>query len=110
MLITFKKATVERTVTFTHMPSWLELCERVEEVFTELQAEAFSLLDDKLELSEPLWPGSVKSTVTTAHTSMTLQVRIGVVATYISPLVWRAAVCTLGMTPVMQSTRGPNKP
>ncbi len=83
MLITFKKGTVERTVTFTHMPSWLELCQRVEEVFTELQAEAFSLLVDKLELSEALWPGSVNCTGTAAQTSMTLQVSIGVAATYI---------------------------
>ena len=95
LLITFKKATVERTVTLTRMPSWLELCERVEEVFTELQAEAFSLLVDKLELSAPLWPSSVEKKETAKQTTMTLQVRTG------GLLVWQAAICTLGMTAIM---------
>lgn len=99
VLITFKKAKVERTVTFSHMPSWLELCQSVEDVFTELQAEAFDLLADQAKLSNDLWPGSAEMTVTAKQTTMTLQVRSGVAPAYMSSCVRQATVCRWGRQP-----------
>ena len=53
------KASKDTKATFDTTPSWSDLCLRVERIFPDMAAEAYSLQCNGMDLSENLWPRAV---------------------------------------------------